>query len=279
MKQEERCLVVAQEGETVCLVDRETQVRRGEMMKSKPTADISQISGVPLYVRIREALREEIAGGGLKRGEKIPSEHRLAEDHNASRMTVRQAIRELIDEGLLYRRQGLGTFVAHSHINRDHTKLTDFFEEAQFMGMEAEVKILSKKEVPAEPKIAEALVLSEGEPVIRIRSLRFLNGEPVTIHCAYLPKKLFPDLLNRDGLINESFWVSLDGTQLRVKKAIQKLEAREASGTHARLLKMKRGSPVLYKERVVFTDDGVPVEYVECHSRGDKYSCTVLLSR
>lgn len=248
-------------------------------MDSKPTANIYEISGVPLYVRIREALRGEIVGGGLKRGEKIPSEHKLAEDYDASRMTVRQAIKNLIDEGLLYRRQGLGTFVAHKHINRDHTKLTDFFEEAQSMGMEAEVKILSKDEVPAEPKIAKALVLSEGEPVIRIRSLRYLNGEPVTIHCAYLPKKLFADLLDRDGLPNESFWVSLDRTQLRVKKAVQKLEAKEASLTDARLLKIKKGSPVLYKERVVFTDEGIPVEYVECHSRGDKYSCTVLLSR
>ncbi|MGB9640749.1 MAG: GntR family transcriptional regulator, partial [Anaerolineales bacterium] len=73
---------------------------------------IISTEGVPLYVKIREVLRTEIINGNLKRGQKIPSEDELAARYGVSRMTVRQGILDLIDEGLLYRRQGLGTFVA-----------------------------------------------------------------------------------------------------------------------------------------------------------------------
>ncbi len=92
--------------------------------------ELTKTEGVPMYVWIREALRGEITQGALKRGEQLPPEHVLASRFGVSRMTVRQGIAELIDEGLVYRRHGVGTFVAYPHLERDHTRLTSFFDSS-----------------------------------------------------------------------------------------------------------------------------------------------------
>src|SRR5512142_1026047 len=119
--------------------------------------ELLRTAGSPIYVQIREVLRSEITGGTLKRGQQLPSETGLAERFNVSRMTIRQSIADLMNEGLLYRRQGIGTFVAFPHLQRDHTRLTSFFDEADTEGVQVQVKLLSLKVIPATPKVAQAL--------------------------------------------------------------------------------------------------------------------------
>src|SRR5512136_661396 len=98
-------------------------------------AEFVRTEGVPVYVQIREALRTEITRGSLKRGEQLPSENELAARFSVSRMTIRESIEDLVDEGLLYRRHGIGTFVAYPHLQRDHTRLTSFFDKAEEEGV------------------------------------------------------------------------------------------------------------------------------------------------
>ena len=239
---------------------------------------VSKSDGVALYVQIREDLRNQIATGALKPGQKIPSEDELATQFGVSRMTVRQGIVDLIDEGKLYRRHGKGTFVTQLYIERDHTKLTNFLESAKARGIEVRIELLRREVIPARLKVAEALALQEGEPVIQIITRRFSSGAPVTVHEAHSPHKLFPQLLQED-LEAQHVWDFIESYGCRVKRAVQRLEAREAEGEVARLLEMEEGEPVLYKERTVFADDGTPVEFTYCYNRGDKYSLMVSLSR
>jgi GntR family transcriptional regulator len=152
----------------------------------------------PLYVRIKESIREDIAKGALKRGERLKSEDELAQQFGVSRMTVRQGIADLIDEGLLYRRHGVGTFVSQQHLERDHSKLTNFFEISKRDGIEVTEKLLGLDVVPTKPKISKALDLEEVDLVICVRTLRYTENVPVTIHEAYLPHKLFSELLQED---------------------------------------------------------------------------------
>lgn len=239
---------------------------------------LSEIPGVPLYVQIREALRERITQELLNPGQRIPSEEDLAGRYGVSRVTVRKAISDLIGDGLLYRSHGVGTFVANVRINRDHTRLTDFFEDAAAQGMGIQAQILSREIIPAEPKIAKALALPEGELVVRIESLRLVGGEPVTVHCAYVSQRIFPDLSEKE-LSLRSIWTFLGRDGFKVKYAIEKLEACLADRVSAHLLQIEEGSPILYKERIIFAEDGTPLEYQECHNRGDRYACTVVLRR
>ena len=234
--------------------------------------------GVPLYVQIRKSLQDDIANNNLIPGQKIPSEDELAIRFGVSRMTVRQGISDLIDEGVLYRRHGIGTFVARRHIERDHTRLESLVENAEREGLEISVQILIAAVLPAKLKVAHSLAISEGDLVARVKSLRKVENLPITVHDAYVPHRLFPRLLSED-LKAQHLWSIYESCGLRVKRAIQRVEAREADEDIAKLLEMEEGLPILYKERIVYLDDGTPVEFTYCYNRGDRYSLTVALNR
>jgi GntR family transcriptional regulator len=242
------------------------------------TVEITTASGLPRYVQIRESLRAEIAQGTLKPGQKLLSEDELAGQYGVSRMTVRQALTDLIDAGIVYRRHGVGTFVSQAHVERDHSKLTNFFEDAEEEGIIAKANVLIGEVIPAKRQVAIALNLEEGEPVIRIKTLRVANDVPVTVHDAHVPYKLFPDLLKKN-FERLHIWTHMEGYGYRVKRAIQKIEARDADEEMAQLLGMEIGGPILYKERTVYAEDGTPVEFTYCYNRGDTYSLTTVLSR
>ena len=241
---------------------------------------LTRIEGVPLYVKIREDIREDINKGIVKRGEKLPSEDELAARYGVSRMTVRQGITDLIDEGLLYRRQGVGTFVAQLHVERDHSRLTNFFEISKMNGVQVSERILKLEVIPAKLQVAKALSLPEGEFVICVKTLRFTENVPVTIHEAYVPHRLFSQLLQEDlDSMTRDLWGFYEREGYKVKRAVQRLEARQADEEMASILLVDIGTPILYKERILYADDGTPIEFLYCYNRGDMYSLTVTLLR
>jgi GntR family transcriptional regulator len=240
--------------------------------------DLTRTEGIPMYVWIRETLRGEITQGAFRRGERLPSEHELASRFNVSRMTVRKSIEDLIDEGLLYRRHGVGTFVAYPHLERDHTRLTSFFDRAKGDGIQTAVTLLILETIPARPKVARALDIAPGDLVIRVKTLRFADEIPITVHDAHIPHKLFASILD-ENLEAQHLWTLFEKCGYKVKRAIQKIEAREATKELSHLMDIKEGAPILFKERTVYADDGTPVEFTYCYNRGDIYSLTVSLER
>jgi GntR family transcriptional regulator len=229
---------------------------------------LSKSEGVALYVQIRETLRDQIKTGVLKPGQKLPAEDELAAQFGVSRMTVRQGISDLTDEGMLYRRRGVGTFVTQFHVERDHNKLTDFFETARAEGFKAEVRLLSREVAPAKLIIAKALALLETEPVIRIQTLRLANDVPVTIYDEYVPYRLCPELLTED-LHSQPAWKTLEKYGYIIKRAIQRIEARAADAEIAELLNIEEDAPILFKNRVIYAEDGAPVELILCYNHGN----------
>jgi GntR family transcriptional regulator len=240
--------------------------------------ELTRTEGIPMYVWIREALRGEITQGDLKRGERLPSEHELASKFKVSRMTVRKSIEDLIDEGLLYRRHGVGTFVAFPHLERDHTRLTSFFDKSGGEGIHASASLLTLEVIPARQKVAKALDIAAGELVIHVKTLRFADNLPITIHDAHIPHKLFSRLID-ENLEVQNLWSLFEQCGYKVKRAIQRIEAREATKELARLMEIKEGAPILFKERTIYADDGTPVEFTYCYNRGDIYSLTVSIER
>lgn len=241
-------------------------------------AVLTKTEGVALYIQVREALREEINKGVLEPGQKLPAEDELATQFGVSRMTVRQGITDLTDEGVLYRRRGIGTFVAQFHVERDHNRLTSFFETAQAEGFESEVRLLSREVIPAKLMVAKALALHETEPVIRIQTLRLANNVPMTIYDEYVPYKFCPKLLQED-IHSLPAWQFLESQGYIIKRAVQKIEARLADADIAGLLGIEENAPILYKHRVVLAEDGAPIELILCHNRGEGYSVKMTLVR
>ena len=239
---------------------------------------LNRTDGVALYVQVRETLREQIESGLLKPGERLPSEEELAAQFGVSRMTVRQGVSDLTDEGMLYRRRGIGTFVTQFHVERDHNRLTDFFETARAEGFKAEVRLLSREVIPAKLMIANELGLQENEPVVRIQSSRLAGNVPVTIYDEYVPYKLRPELLTED-LRSRAAWQILEESGLVIKRAVQVIEARGADEEIAVLLDIEEDSPILFKNRVIYAEDGSPVEAILCHNHGNMYAAKMILMR
>jgi GntR family transcriptional regulator, N-acetylglucosamine utilization regulator len=247
-------------------------------MKLAEKSSPDKTENVALYIQIREALRSKIVGGELAPGDRLPAEEDLAAQFGVSRMTVRQGISDLADEGLVYRRQGVGTFVSQRHIERDHNRLTTFFDSARAEGFEPKIVVLKQEIAPARLMAAKALGLKEGEPVIFIRTLRLADGLPVTVQNEFIPYKLCPELLHED-LENRLAWEVFESYGGSVKHAVQKIEAVPAEDEVAGLLELDEGAPVLYKQRTFFAEDGTPVEFILCYNRGDRYSVTTTASR
>ena len=124
--------------------------------------------------------------------------------------------------------------------------------------------------------VARALNLREDEPVIRVRTLRLADDEPLAIHDEHVPYKLYPDLLDGD-VDTRQLWELMNDRGFPVKRAVQRIEARPADEEIAHLLGIEEGAPVLYKLRTVYSEDGTPVEFAICHNRGDRYSLTTTL--
>jgi GntR family transcriptional regulator len=241
--------------------------------------NLANINGLPQYIRIRESIRERILSGELVRGEKLPSEDELAMVYGVSRMTLRQSLADLIDEGLLYRKHGVGTFVALQQFARDHTVLRNFIETSKEEGLNVEEKLLDARLTSAKFQVARALNLEEGDKVVCLKTLRILEGNPITIHEAYFDHVKFSDFL--EGNIEElskDLLAYYESKGYKVKRGIQRLEARSIENDIAEILQIDESTPLLYKERTLYTAEGIPVEFLYCYNRGDLYSVTINLT-
>lgn len=238
-------------------------------------------NGIPFYIQIRETLREQISRGLLEAGQKLPAEDELAVQFGVSRMTVRQGLASLIDEGLLYRRHGMGTFVSNSNVERDHRRLTNFFESCRLGGKVPGARVTKFETIPVSQAVAEALNINPGEPVIRITTLRTMNGKPVTLHDAQLPVALFPRLKTAQpdelGLEERHVWELIESYGYSLSHVTERLEAQLADEQLAQTLEVAPGSPILYGARVLYAVDGTALKYADCYNRGDKVSLTVNL--
>lgn len=241
------------------------------------------VNDLPIYIQVREVLREQIDSGELQPGDKLPSEDQLAATYGISRMTLRRSLNDLIDMGLLYRRHGVGTFVSQSKVQRDHTHLTNFFESCRLGGHQPDAAVLHKEIVLADDHMAQALGIKKGEQLVRIVTLRFIDGTPITYHDAYLPVQYFPQLAVADkndlGLESQHVWQLIEQFGYKVSNVVERLEARIADDELAEILEVAEGAPILYGERVLYSDDGTPLKYADCYNRGDRFSLTVVLER
>jgi len=241
---------------------------------------IRRDSPVPYYYQLEEFLKEGIENGAWKPGQKIPSEAELCEIFDVSRTVVRQALSELVHEGVLYRRKGKGTFVAELKIRESLVQhLTGFYEDMVALGLKPSTKVLEQKVIPAPLKIADALGLEEGEPVVMIDRLRFVDGEPIVLVVTYLPEKLCPGLAKED-LSTQSLYAILEKKYgLELVYGRRTLEAVMATEEEAKLLETEEGDPIVLLRSISYLKDGRPIEYFKALHRGDRSRFEVELVR
>jgi GntR family transcriptional regulator len=238
---------------------------------------------IPLYYQLENLLREKITSGSFAPGEQLPTESDLIEQYNVSRITVRQALSALADEGLIERQQGRGTFVAQRKTRKrkfaEATHLTGSLDELIEMGSDTPVKMLEFNRIEANKQEAELLQVKTGSPIYVLKRLRMQEGKPYGLIFNYLPEEI-GDQLTEEQLNSGKILRTIESKfGFHLDEARQEIKAELADPYVASLLGVRVGSALLSIERTVFTDEGKPVEFVHTLYRSDLYGFSVRLKR
>jgi GntR family transcriptional regulator len=215
-------------------------------------------SPVPLYHQAAQALEAAIEDGRLPRGSKLGGEVELATRLGISRPTMRAAMKQLVDKGLLLRRRGIGTIVAPRPVRRA-VALTSLYDDLKEAGREPRTRLLSLEKAPCPPDVAEHLALEPGVEVILFDRLRVAGDDPIALMHNAVPAGLLE--IRDDDLERGGLYELLRGAGISPNVATQRVGARKAGAEEAELLEMEPGDPVLTVTRISYDANGRPIEY------------------
>ncbi len=216
--------------------------------------------------QVRRLLEDRI-DNDLHPGDAIPSERALVAALGVSRVTVRQAIADLVDVGRLERIHGKGTYVTGPRVD-SQLHLTSFSREMKARGLLPETKVLAANQESAVPEVADRLRLPTGRTVIRVERLRLADGTPMAHEIGFYPAVLFPGLLEQR--LDALYDVFANRYGLVVSSGSQTVLAEAADASHARILQIPRKAPLLVQERVTRCGETV-MEFSTSWYRADRY--------
>ncbi|WP_313332741.1 GntR family transcriptional regulator [Sphingobium yanoikuyae] len=227
---------------------------------------LDALGGGPLYRRLEDALREALRTQRLKPNEALPPERDLASELSVSRITLRKALDSLVEEGLLVRKQGAGTFVAN-RVEKQFAKLSSFSEDMAARGRTVRSEWLGRSVGAVTPDDALTLGLSPGAAVYRFNRIRYADDVAMALEYSTIPG------FGLDGadVVGASLYAALEAAGNRPVRALQRLRAVLFNAEQAKLLGIEAGAPGLYIERRGFLDDGRVIEATQSWYRGDAY--------
>jgi GntR family transcriptional regulator len=234
---------------------------------------LDESSSLPLYQQLQRARRQAIENGVIAPEDALPPERDLAEMLGVSRITVRKAIDELAEEGLLVRKQGSGTFVSN-RVEKNFAKLTSFSEDMRARGREPRSVWLTKAAGTVTPEESLTLRSSPGTPVFRFHRIRYADDAPMAIEYATVLANCLPSV----EAVETSLYEALEQTGNRPVRALQRLRAVLFTAEQAKLLKAQERDAGLLVARVGYLKDGRAVEFSQSYYRGDIYDFVAELS-
>ncbi|WP_316762457.1 GntR family transcriptional regulator [Streptomyces herbicida] len=238
------------------------------------TQQISTKGMLPKHAQLR-AILVDMCTKQLSPGDALPSERQLCADHGVSRVTVREAIGQLVAEGLAVRVHGRGTFVAE-RAYRSELRLASFHEDMRRLGLEPGTVVLSVGRDTPSPATTAALRLPEGRQTWHVRRLRLANGTPIAVDDAWYDAELLPDLDDVD--FTASVYETLATRYGRpVDRAEQTVGAGPASPDIATVLGVPKGTPVMAFDRIAYSDKQ-PIEHAYTWFRADRYKLHMTLA-
>ncbi len=233
----------------------------------------------PIFQQIRAQIDKAIAAGELGPDQRIPSERELSTRFGVSRMTVRQALDAMIQDGRLYALSGKGTFVASRRpkLEQPLHHLTGFTQDMERRGLRPSSRTLEVGTIPASLELARLLDIAPQAEAVRVSRLRLANDQPLAIEVVHLPSWRVPGILGHDLGTHSLYQVLERHYGIRPARARQTMEASEPDTDEAGLLGLERPYPVLRITRSSSDQTGHVIEYVRSVYRGDRYQLTVEL--
>lgn len=232
-------------------------------------ADVDRTGPMPLYFQVSSAIERAIRSGAIPAGARLENEIAIGQRAGLSRPTIRRAMEELVDKGLLVRRRGIGTQVVQGQVTRQ-VELTSLYEDLKISQHEPGTRVLEHDTRPADAATAAALSVPVDSDIVFLRRQRSTDGVPVAVLTNYLPLD-FADITT-EQLQQRGLYEIMRGRGVTIRVANQKIGARRAHGDEAGLLDIDKGGPVLTMERVAFDASGRAVEFGHHCYRPDMYS-------
>lgn len=236
--------------------------------------DLDRSSPVPLYYQIATHLEAAIHDQTLPAGSRLENEISLGQRFGFSRPTVRRAIQDLVDKGLLVRRRGIGTQVVHGQVTRN-VELSSLYEDLNRTGQHPTTAVISRTVARADETAARELNISVGDPVLRVIRVRYADGVPLAV----LDNTLPPDFVDftEEELASRGLYQLLRTRGVTIRIAKQRIGARTASAKESELLSLPKAAAVLTMSRTAFDSSGRAVEFGQhCYSP-DLYSFEMTL--
>jgi GntR family transcriptional regulator len=224
-------------------------------------------------------LLDQIQSGELKPGMPMPSIERIARRMGVSQMTVRQAVRALCELGVIYSRQGKGTFISGIKLERDFRQVLSFTEESLARGAKPSSRVLSFEIQAPSQAVVNALRLTVRENVFSLRRVRYGDSVPMGIECSYLPVRLCPALMKTFDPETSLYQELAEQYGIQPMVTDEVIEVGKASAEDARLIAISPKSPVFLFTRISYLENGMPAEYVQSVYPGSRYKVVNRLMR
>jgi len=229
---------------------------------------------IPLYKQLQDKLRKQIQSGELKPRERIPSEVDLANQYNVSVITTRKAVNELANEGLVEKRQGKGTFVSAPKYQRDLQQVLSFSEVCRLNGTVAGSRLLERKLIKANQKTLRKLERPDGEQILFISRLRFVNDEPIAIETNQFPVTY--SFLLEENLDDCSMFKLLKKQyNTEVVSSRRTIEICRATPQEAQHLLIAKKSPLLLIRAIAYSKEHKPVYIGTQLINGERFQLTM----
>jgi GntR family transcriptional regulator len=233
------------------------------------TLRLNTTGSTPLHTQVASQLEKQVKRGTWKPGEKIMSERELMGLGNISRATVRQAIGSLVQQGVLEKIQGAGTFVKQAKIEQPMNVAYSFSQQLSQLGLRLEDKLLEREIIPASEELAKQLQIRKTSKVIYLHRLRLIDDEPFMISKAYVPYSLCPGLL-KDKIDTSLYTLLVERYGLPVVDATDKIESLPADKELGKRLNLPAHTPILFVERLAHTTGGRILHLGLNYIRGDR---------
>ena len=237
-----------------------------------PTMRIDRSSPIPLYFQVTAQLEAAIDSGDLSPGDRLPNEIDLAGSLGLSRPTMRRALEELVDKGLLVRKRGYGTEVANTRVHR-RVELTGLYDDLDAAGQSPTTEVLKLDPARVNAAAAAAIGADASTPLVYVERLRLAEGRPLAVMHNWLPPT-YADV-SKDQLVGDGLYRILRSRGVQPQVAKQRITARSASQREARLLKIRRGQPLIAMQRTAYDADGQAIEFGDHVYRADGYAIEV----
>ncbi len=224
---------------------------------------------IPLYHQLKEVLKKQIENGELKQGERLPSEIELINTYEVSRTTIREAVNDLVQNGYLVRKRGVGTYVATpKHSQWVLENLSSFAEELEQKGLSSKTEVLSLEKIQSGLEL-KSIFGSEYTEFYSLERLRYVDEKPAVVVTTYVPVSLAPGLEEIDLSENSLYKTLLNTYKLDIHHANRTILATNVEDKDATLLEVPPNSAIQLIETVAYLSDGTPFEYSVSRNRAD----------